>query len=148
MSRRLCEPQFSGRAWMSNSSVIAVNHLPNYQDRSQRERAPQWWGSKAQRRWDRGQEGRPQPYDLGDCWANADPIIRYVGQWPGLFSLTPCQRASPYRFTNKGPCAVDRNWSTDETRGKKGPSGSSSCGKEDEKMTGNGKCRLTYHRVG
>lgn len=25
---------------MSNSSVIAVNHLPNYQDRSQRERSP------------------------------------------------------------------------------------------------------------
>jgi hypothetical protein len=64
---------------MSNSSVIAVNHLPNYQDRSQRGRAPRDRGSRTrgEMRW--GQEGRLiQPHDLGNCWANTGPIRRSV----------------------------------------------------------------------
>lgn len=63
---------------MSNSSVIAVNHLPNYQDRSQRGRSLSHEGSGHQeRRCDDG--GRKR--DLfcimtwGGCWVNADSRV-------------------------------------------------------------------------
>ena len=58
---------------MSNSSVIAVNHLPNYLDRSQRERSPAV-GAAGPRGDEvlRGQKGRSVWYhDLGGCWVNA-----------------------------------------------------------------------------